>query len=176
MQTDDHLVAWLLFVVIAAWLLLNAIEALKERSRQVRLIKEERDDLIGSLTPSRIQYVIDSFYWKIFGGDGPSPLDYIGYHVGKTKGLREGDRQNCLRYCFVMEIPKTLQSKYQNWGRPATYLRYAKILGHLKMLADQRRFRTSYEIAVADWDSDCRWLVLQFDEIALRLSKYGFRR
>jgi hypothetical protein len=42
------------------------------------------------------------------------------------------------------------------------------------MLANARRQRANYEYAVADWESDEKWLRSEFNSLADRLRQHGF--
>ena len=106
-----------------------------------------------------------------FFGEEHSPLAYVGYRVGKTKGLPVQDRRRRLRACFQSEIPKELAGKYQAWGKPVSRRRYDSMCQHITMLADMRRERRNYEIAVADWETDVLWFKAEYSKLALMLTR-----
>lgn len=111
-----------------------------------------------------------------FVGEDRSPLAYVGYRVGKTRGLASRERQMRLDVCFRIEIPSDLDPKYQGWGAPATYQRFRSIEKHLKMLADLRRGRNNQRFAVADWEEDREWFLLEYRELAGLLQRHPPRR
>ena len=150
---------------------------LAKEARERREAEEERDQILGRVIPPDIQREMREFLraGAVFGEE-QSPLAYVGYKVGKTNGLSPWDRQRRLRVCFQTEIPKELASKYQSWGRPATYQRFSSMCRHLSMLVDRRRQRRNYEQAVADWEADEAWFRSEFAATAGRLRQIGFYR
>lgn len=104
-----------------------------------------------------------------FFGEEQSPLAYVGYRVGKTKGLPVWDRYRRLKACFQIDIPKELADKYQTWGKPVSRRRFDAISQHLTMLADMRRVRPNFEKAVADWQADERWFTSEYSELVIKL-------
>jgi hypothetical protein len=108
-----------------------------------------------------------------FVGEDRSPLAYVGYRVGKTRGLARRERQGRLDVCFRIEILSDLDPKYQGWGAPATYRRYRSIEKHLKMLADMRSGRRNQGFAVADWEADRAWFQGEYRKLAGLLQRQG---
>lgn len=108
-----------------------------------------------------------------FFGEEHSPLAYVGYKVGKTNGLPAPSRRRRLRACFQIEIPHQLADKYQSWGPPASYRRFTSMCQHITMLADMRRKRRNFEVAVADWDEDEAWFRDEYRSLAERLRRVG---
>ncbi len=100
-----------------------------------------------------------------FFGEEHSPLAYVGYRVGKTNGLPVWDRHRRLKACFQVDIPKELADKYQSWGKPVSRRRFDAISQHLSMLADMRRNRRNYEVAVADWEADQGWFKEEYTDL-----------
>ena len=163
----------LAFLCVLIWFF---IRQAKEWNRQKQIVSEERAGILGQPIPLDIGRDIQ---WAAKGGiDGEevSPLSYLGYRVGKTNGLSPEARRRRLRVCLSMEMPTILPGKYRRWGRPVTYQRYASIFNHLLMLANQRRGRSNYQLAVSDWEADAQWMKVEFEQLAMNLKRYGFRR
>jgi hypothetical protein len=171
-QTGNEFLLFLAIGIAAAsaWFAQRWIEY----SKQKQIVDADRSLVISRPIPTGIVRDIQDFNPSEFVGEELSPLAYIGYRVGITRGLAPLERQERLEYCFRMEMPKILPAKYTKWGRPCTWRRYERILAHLKMLADQRRSQNSYRHAVAHWDSDREWFSVEFGPIAERLRRYGF--
>ncbi|NKX71307.1 hypothetical protein HGE74_04345, partial [Rhodobacteraceae bacterium R_SAG1] len=93
--------------------------------------QKESDTLIERAIPPEIKRDMRAFLGGSFVGEDRSPLAYVGYRVGKTRGLVSRERQKRLEVCFRIEIPTVLDAKYQKWGRPATYQRFQAIEKHL---------------------------------------------
>lgn len=144
--------------------------------QQKRLVDAERSLQLSRPVPPDIERDMRAFEAGEFHGEEVSPLAYIGYRVGKTRGLSPTDRQRRLKVCFHMEMPKGMPEKYSNWGRPATRMRYDRMAAHLAMLANQRRTTPAYIHAVAHWDADRIWFVDEFETVAKTYGKYGYAR
>lgn len=138
--------------------------------------QKEYDTLIERPIPPDIKREMRAFLDGSFVGEDRSPLAYVGYRVGKTRGLVSGERQKRLEVCFRIEIPTDLDAKYQKWGRPATYQRFHSIEKHLKMLADMRSGRRNLKFAVADWEEDRAWFLDEFRDLAGLLQRHSPRR
>lgn len=135
-------------------------------------VDQERRRLLMIPIPADIQREMRDFLKAgQFFGEEHSPLAYVGYKVGKTKGLPVQDRRRRLRVCFQIEIPLELADKYQDWGQPVSYRRFRSISQHLAMLADMRRQRRNYEVAVADWEADLLWFKAEYDSLVQKLSR-----
>lgn len=105
-----------------------------------------------------------------------SPLACFGYKVGKTNGLPDQMRHEIIYFTWYAEIPSVVPSQYaREWGAPGTSKRFSKIRSHLAMLANQRRSRKGYEVAVSHWDSDVTWLSENYSKLAYQYSQYGFK-
>jgi len=138
--------------------------------------QKERDALVGRPIPPDIKRDMRAFLDGSFVGEDRSPLAYVGYRVGKTRGLASRERQRRLDVCFRIEIPSDLDPKYQGWGSPATYQRFRSIEKHLKMLADMRSGRSNQRFAVADWEADRAWFQSEYRELAGLLQRHPPRR
>jgi hypothetical protein len=166
----------LLLLVLVCLLILFFIRQVKEWNRQKQIVSDERAGILGQPIPSDIARDIQLAAKGDFDGEELSPLSYLGYRVGKTNGLSPEARRRRLRVCLSMEMSAILPAKYRRWGRPVTYQRYASIFNHLLMLANQRRGRSSYQFAVADWEADAQWMKAEFEPLAMNLKRFGFRR
>lgn len=138
--------------------------------------QKEHDALIKRPIPPDIKRDMRAFLEGTFVGEDRSPLAYVGYRVGKTRGLASRERQRRLDVCFRIEIPSDLDPKYQGWGAPATYQRFRSIEKHLKMLADMRSGRRNQRFAVADWEADRAWFQGEYLELAGLLQRHPPRR
>lgn len=105
-----------------------------------------------------------------------SPLACFGYKVGKTNGLPERLRREIIYFTWYAEIPSIVPLQYAlEWGEPGTSKRFSKIQSHLSMLANQRRSRRGYEVAVSHWDSDVNWFRENHSDLAYEYSQFGFK-
>ncbi|WP_209596991.1 hypothetical protein [Ruegeria sp. HKCCSP351] len=147
----------------------------RERAERDRAQKEH-DALVERPIPPDIKRDMRAFLEGSFVGEDRSPLAYVGYRVGKTRGLVSRERQRRLDVCFRIEIPSDLDPKYQGWGAPATYQRFRSIEKHLKMLADIRSGRSNQRFAVADWEADRTWFQGEYRELAGLLQRHPPRR
>lgn len=147
----------------------------RERAERDRAQKEH-DALVERPIPPDIKRDMRAFLDGSFVGEDRSPLAYVGYRVGKTRGLASRERQRRLDVCFRIEIPSDLDPKYQGWGAPATYQRFRSIEKHLKMLADMRSGRSNQRFAVADWEADRAWFQSEYRELAGLLQRHPPRR
>ncbi len=138
--------------------------------------QNEHDALVERPIPPDIKRDMRAFLDGSFVGEDRSPLAYVGYRVGKTRGLASRERQRRLDVCFRIEIPSDLDPKYQGWGAPVTYQRFRSIEKHLKMLADLRRGRNNQRFAVADWEEDREWFLREYRELAGLLQRHPPRR
>jgi len=138
--------------------------------------QKEHDALVERPIPPDIKRDMRAFLDGSFVGEDQSPLAYVGYRVGKTRGLVSRERQRRLDACFRIEIPSDLDPKYQGWGAPATYQRFHSIEKHLKMLADMRGGRSNQRFAVADWEADRTWFQGEYRELAGLLQRHPPRR
>lgn len=106
-----------------------------------------------------------------------SPLTCFGYRVGKSQGIPTNRRHEIIYYTWHANLPDIIPSDYaREWGRPGTYYRYQKIIGHLTRLARQRAGRANYEIAVGEWEADILWLEETHGALARKYRDHGFSR
>jgi hypothetical protein len=145
-----------------------------ERDKARSEVEQERQRILATPIPSDIQRDMREFLKAgQFFGEEHSPLAYVGYKVGKTNGLPAPNRRRRLRACFQIEIPHQLADKYQSWGPPASYRRFTSMCQHITMLADMRRKRRNFEVAVADWDEDAAWFRDEYRSLTERLRRVG---
>lgn len=138
-------------------------EAKKSASALRTSIDKERDqqrrDYLRTKIPAHIQRDMDRFLAGEFEGPEQSPLTYVGYHVGVTRGLSLRDRIARLEVCFRVPIPTDLYSEYKGWGEPATTQRLNAMIAHIGRHAAIRSTQPKYDRAVAEWEADRAWLL-----------------
>ncbi len=134
-----------------------------KRRAELERQKQERDALIGRPIPPDVRRDMRAFLEGHFFGEDRSPLAFVGYRVGKTRGLLPQERQKRLEVCFRIEIPREVAEKYRNWGDPVTSTRFHSIARHLRMLADMRGGQRNMKFAVADWEADLAWFQGEFN-------------
>jgi len=96
-------------------------------------------------------------------GVSNSPLNLLGYRVGKTSPLTISERRKILTDCFnTADLPFSDDSDEnycRKWGRKGSDQRLYRIAVHLKSLADGRTGRDHRKPqARQDWISDSKWL------------------
>ena len=141
-----------------------------------KLVEVERQEMLAQPIPGNILKSMEAFARGDYDGEDRSPLAYVGYRAGKTVNMSDAQRRDRMVVCYRVSLPPELPSKYQGWGRPASYQRFVKMTNHLNMLAGQRRQRRGYEIAVQHWSSDRQWFIQKFKDSATRFGRYGYRR
>lgn len=88
-------------------------------------------------------------------------LKYMGYEVGRTKGLADHSRREILDAVFSSALPPVNSPDYvKNWGLPGTAPRLERLANELARFArNAKRNRTAdYSSAVADWEADLKHL------------------
>jgi hypothetical protein len=92
-----------------------------------------------------------------------SPLKLLGYHVGKTKGLKVDRRREILRQALNDYLPNAYSREYaEAWGTPGTRARYKRICQHLALMIEMHKTRPSRCFAVSDWTADLSWFKENF--------------
>ncbi len=135
-----------------------------------RLVEDERASIRAMPIAGDIHHAMREFLSNNqFFGEDHSPLAYVGYRVGVVNGLPPQERRRRLRACFQVEIPPQLADKYQAWGLPVTSQRFTSMCQHIIMLANMRRARRNYEVAVSHWESDVQWFTAEYGSLAQRL-------
>ncbi|WP_372995742.1 hypothetical protein [Marinobacter sp.] len=185
MEFEDLLL--LVVLTIAAYVYIVAQIEKKKRAReyvekhaelQARRYREMQKSL-----PKHMQRALSQFETEYQQNPGAfkslhefSPLACFGYKVGKTNGLPDQQRREIIYFTWYAEIPSVVPSQYaREWGEPGTSKRFSKIRSHLSMLANQRRTRKGYEVAVSHWDSDVKWFSGNYSDLAYQYSQYGFK-
>lgn len=88
-------------------------------------------------------------------------LKYMGYEVGKTKGLADHSRREILDAVFSAVLPPVNSPDYvKKWGLPGTAPRLERLAHELARFArNGKRNRTAdYSAAVAHWEADLKHL------------------
>lgn len=88
-------------------------------------------------------------------------LKYMGYEVGKTKGLADQLRREILDAVFGAVLPPVNCPDYvKKWGLPGTAPRLERLANELARFArNGKRNRTAdYSAAVEDWEADLKHL------------------
>lgn len=202
MNDDPPLFLFLLLAALVIWFLFfRETEAQKQarkeeeerRERERQRLEEERrkareaakkefDSLVSTGVPAGVQrshreFLADNPLPKgqQWYGEDVSPLTYYGYRVGKTRGLRETERHEIIRYVLRARLGDPLAESYQrSWGRPLSRQRRSAICSHLDKLAAQRASRRNYEIAVAHWEADSNWTRTNQDAEISKFDSYKF--
>lgn len=154
-----------------------------ERERKKAAAKKEFDGLVSKGMPRSVarahrEFMADNPFPKgrAWYGEDISPLTFYGYRVGKTRGLRQSDRREIIRYVLRARLTDPLAKTYQvNWGRPLSRQRRNAIIGHIDKLASQRGSRAGYEVAVAEWIADSDWAGTAMDQEIKEFGNYGFK-
>ncbi|PZX10098.1 hypothetical protein LX81_04325 [Palleronia aestuarii] len=154
----------------------------EERSQQREAARQEFEGLVSPGIPSTVRNAHREFLaeqplpnGQRWYGEDVSPLTYYGYRVGKTRGLREMERREIIRYVLRARLSDPLAQVYQSsWGRPLSRQRRAAIRKHLDKLAAQRASRRNYKTAVAHWEADSAWTRTYQDAEISKFDSYNF--
>lgn len=154
-----------------------------ERERKKADAEKEFDSLVSKGMPSSVAKAHREFKGENplsqgnnWYGEDVSPLTFYGYRVGKTRGLRQSDRREIIRYVMRARLTDPLAKTYQvNWGHPLTRQRRNAIISHIDKLAAQRGTRRGYEAAVAEWTADSNWASTIMDEETKKFGQYVFK-
>ncbi len=154
-----------------------------ERERKKAEAKKGFDSLVSKGMPRSVarahrEFMADNPLPKgrTWYGEDVSPLTFYGYRVGKTRGLRQSERREIIRYVMRARLTDPLAKSYQvTWGRPLTRQRRNAIIGHIDKLAAQRGSRRGYEVAVAEWIADSDWAGSAMNEEIKEFGSYGFK-
>ncbi|WP_411975682.1 hypothetical protein [Sulfitobacter faviae] len=158
-------------------------QRLEEERRKAReAAKKEFDSLVTPGVPAGVQRTHRELLaenplpkGQQWYGEDVSPLTYYGYRVGKTRGLRETERHEIIRYVMRARLGDPLAVSYQrSWGRPLSSQRRSAICSHLSKLAAQRASRRNYETAVAHWQADRAWTRCREDAEISKFDSYNF--
>lgn len=198
MNDDPPLFLFLLLAALVIWFFFfretaaqkqarKEEEERRERERQ-RLEEERREAReaakkeFDSLVPAGVQRSHREFLaenplpkGQQWYGEDVSPLTYYRYRVGKTRGLRETERHEIIRYVLRARLGNPLAVSYQrSWGRPLSRKRRSAICSHLDKLAAQRASRRNYETVVAHWEADSAWTRRHQDAEISKFDSYNF--
>lgn len=154
-----------------------------ERERKKADAEKEFDSLVSKGMPNSVAKAHRDYKsenplprGQSWYGEDVSPLTFYGYRVGKTRGLRQSERREIIRYVMRARLTDPLAKTYQtSWGRPLTRQRRNAIIHHIDKLAAQRGTRKGYEVAVAEWTADGEWAAGIMDEETKKFSQYAFK-
>jgi hypothetical protein len=99
-------------------------------------------------------------------------LSYLGYRVGRTQGVSDRVRRQILDSVFSGALPPVNGVHYvQAWGDPSTASRLKKLAQEIAafVVNAKRRKSTDLSSAIADWESDLKYLHRQY-----YIGKFGF--
>ena len=109
---------------------------------------------------------IDGDLWR-----KQSPLTAMGYHVGVTSALSDGERRKLLRNIFKgrLVFPDDF-SEYEKreWGQSGTSARLQKVASHIVGNISRHATRLGYDVAVNEWKGDLSWLRKTFFKTSFR--------
>lgn len=101
-------------------------------------------------------------------------LDYLDYHVGRTRGEVASVRRAILARIFVGKLPPVFPVEYLNeWGTPATSIRLRKLAETIAAFVrnSKRRHDERMDDAIAEWESDLGFL---YDEYYIGRFHFGW--
>jgi hypothetical protein len=88
-----------------------------------------------------------------------SPINALGYVVGKVKGLPVSERRNLLTKAFRGKLPFVESSTYmKSWGEPGSRIRLRRAAMHIAKQAGLRVTLHTHDVAVQDWRDDLDWM------------------
>ena len=90
-----------------------------------------------------------------------SGLWLCGYRVGKTRGMPTAERREFLDTYFRNKLPAVVERHHGNdYGDPGSEVRLRKIANVIATNCRnaKRRNSDSYRYAIADWETDLRYL------------------
>ena len=185
MEFEDLLLLVILIIAAYIWIVSQIEKKKREReyAEKHAELQARRSREMQKPLPKHMQRALSQFEAEYQQNPGAfksmhefSPLACFGYKVGKTNGLPEHLRREIICFTWYAEIPSVVPRQYaQEWGEPGTSKRFSKIRSHLSMLANQRRSRKGYEVAVSHWDSDVNWLRENHSDLAYQYSQFGFK-
>ena len=101
-------------------------------------------------------------------GVAETPLHLLGYHVGATSHLTDGQRREILSECFksrTLEFTRESSDDYQlKWGRGSSAQRLYRMAVHIKWLAEGQGKDPRKPQARIDWVNDLEWLRKTFHQ------------
>jgi hypothetical protein len=88
-----------------------------------------------------------------------SPINKLGYVVGKTKGLVDQLRRRLLVQAFKGDLPPVVSSRYmKTWGGPGSRIRLRRMARHIAWLGGLWRYQDTHSVAVMHWSDDLDWM------------------
>lgn len=99
------------------------------------------------------------------GWESSGMLGYLGYHVGKTSALTDGQRRSILSYAFSAHLPPINSVAYMHgWGSSGSAHRLQKIAESLAAFTRLRKQRRNavFQHAIRDWEEDLKFLYRRF--------------
>lgn len=88
-----------------------------------------------------------------------SPINKLGYVVGKVKGLADQPRRDLLARAFRGKVPNVVSSRYmKSWGEPGSRVRLRRIARHIAWLGSLWRYQDTHVVAVEHWSDDLDWM------------------
>ena len=88
-----------------------------------------------------------------------SPLHFMGYVVGITKGLPAADRHRILEKAFTGALPWVGSEEYmRQWGASSSRRRLWRTANHIAWLVRIHWWNPTMGYAVDHWESDLDWL------------------
>jgi hypothetical protein len=87
-------------------------------------------------------------------------LSRMGYRVGQSYGLPEGERRSILDRIYNQEVPQVISEEYMDeWGSPETGIRLKKIAECIAAFArNMKRRRSTSHVAIQEWEADLQYL------------------
>jgi hypothetical protein len=92
-------------------------------------------------------------------------LKFVGYSVGRTRGLPESRRREILHMVYLRDLPHQVPSDLREaWGTRASCGRLLKLANTLASFIRnaKRRSESIMRFAISDWDSDLAYLKSAF--------------
>jgi hypothetical protein len=88
-----------------------------------------------------------------------SPINKLGYVVGKTKGLADQRRRGLLADAFKGKLPDVVNWRYmKTWGVPGSRIRLRRMARHIAWLGGLFGGKDTHGIAVEHWSDDLDWM------------------
>jgi hypothetical protein len=115
-----------------------------------------------------------------------SPLNALGYVVGKGSELPVSKRRNLLTKAFRDKLPSVESSSSQymlsqymkSWGEPGSRIRLRRAAEHIAWLVGFFGPRITHDVAVRHWRDDLNWMHKQLYEpwMRFRWPEIGYRK
>ncbi len=92
-------------------------------------------------------------------------LKFMGYSVGKTKGVSLRKRHSILQDVYAKAIPNVMDSAHMaEWGKPRTAVRLKKMAESIASFTKnaKRKKQSGLAVAIKEWEDDLAWLRKEF--------------